>query len=108
MRCSDGCGEWLTPDAIDEHRLPILWMPIEHEDREGAPTCACCDTAMRRSLGGAFHRCASHGVWFDGEERQRFVKALEATIAKLEAAASAFRASVDRRSIHRERSPEGT
>lgn len=97
MRCSHGCGEWFTPDAIEEHRLPVLWMPVDREAREGAPTCAFCDTATRRSLGGAFHRCARHGVWFDGEERHRFVQGIEAMIAKLEAAASTIRVDVDRR-----------
>lgn len=81
--CKDGCGEWLTREAVDAHLFPRVLMPLMNEPRSDAPRCAFCGLAMRGLHWDSFyHLCADHGIWFDKDDRQLFAALLDAEIAK--------------------------
>jgi Zn-finger nucleic acid-binding protein len=81
--CADGCGEWLTPEAVDAQLFPAVLRPLGTEPHQDAPRCASCGVAMQTLHGGdPYHLCSGHGIWFDKGDLESFMRVLEAEIAR--------------------------
>jgi hypothetical protein len=92
LRCSNGCGEWLTFEAVDEHSPSFAWASVKQEPDEDGPRCALCAVALRCAYSGIFYRCAQHGIWLDGDAWQRFMEGVAAARVKMEEAGAKMRA----------------
>lgn len=100
--CDVGCGSWVAADALDVLVPPDVITIGAREnpfrgDAFGTVNCPRCKTAMADHYAGSkpvvsFARCASHGVWIDGETRRELL----AVYAPLIAEATEIRAEVDK------------
>lgn len=79
--CRDGCGEWLTREAVDEHLFPEFLRPIESVPRN-ALRCIFCGVTMRAPLAELYHLCLKHGIWFDKNDRDLLARVLRSEIAR--------------------------
>jgi hypothetical protein len=99
--CGAGCGSWISAGALDA-LLPPDVIELAARDNPfrveafGVVHCPRCKTTLRDCYAGkpvvSFARCATHGVWIDGETRSELLAACAALIEE----ATEIRAEVDK------------
>lgn len=80
--CRDCCGAWVKREVIDilgmnakADLLPLWIGPPAISDRPVRPCPACGAPMERKSCGQvAVDVCSPHGIWFDCQELEQFVR----------------------------------